>query len=161
MCTADNVPSSCLYPCPACGDSVTTFPETCEIGGGGPSCNGTQFCDGHCRQRNCVDSNPCTTESCDPSQGCVVALEPNGTSCTDNNVCDGVEACQNGNCLVTPGTVPSCGSDGNPCTTDGCDPLEGCFHDPSPAPMFRAATTTIRALGPRPASRAPVRPAAL
>jgi hypothetical protein len=132
-CTGDNVPSGCLNPCPQCGDNSVDFPETCEIGGNGGQtfCDGSDFCDAHCRVRHCTDTNPCTINSCDPTLGCQIALEPNGftTGCDDNNVCNGVESCQNGACIAAGGTVPSCG-DQNPCTDDTCDPVTGCAHTP-------------------------------
>jgi hypothetical protein len=127
----DNVPAGCLYACPSCGDNVTLFPETCELVGGETHCpSSTQFCDGHCRLRSCADQNPCTDNACDPDAGCTFSLKMNGTSCEDADVCNGQQACQNGNCVTTIGTVPSCGSDGNPCTADGCDEITGCFHTP-------------------------------
>ncbi|MGH7894053.1 MAG: hypothetical protein ACREQL_05245, partial [Candidatus Binatia bacterium] len=129
VCTADNVPTGCLYPCPQCGDNVLAFPETCE---GGPSCNANAFCDAQCRTHSCTDSNPCTKpNACDPVKGCTIVYEANGTFCDNGTLCDGHEVCQGGACSTVPGTVPNCGSDQNPCTTDGCDAGTGlCFHTP-------------------------------
>lgn len=131
QCTADNVPVGCFYACPSCGDDMQQFPETCELIAGETHCpSSTQFCDAHCRLRSCADANPCTDNACDPELGCTFSLQPNGTSCEDADVCNGQQACQNGNCVTTIGTVPSCGPDGNPCTADGCDEVTGCFHTP-------------------------------
>jgi cysteine-rich repeat protein len=49
--------------------------------------------------------------------------QPNGTSCSDGDVCDGVETCQLG--LCTPG-VPLVCDDGDPCTVDECMAGSGC-----------------------------------
>ncbi len=45
--------------------------------------------------------------------------------CDDGNVCNGVETCDAGSC--TAGTPLDC-SDGNPCTDDLCDPVDGCSN---------------------------------
>ncbi|NUN16670.1 MAG: hypothetical protein HUU55_23845, partial [Myxococcales bacterium] len=70
---------------------------------------------------DCDDSNLCTDDSCDPATGCVNA--PNSEHCNDNNVCTLGDICTNGVC--TPAGVLNC-DDGNPCTTDSCDPIAGC-----------------------------------
>lgn len=52
--------------------------------------------------------------------------------CDDAVFCNGAEICSSGACFA--GSPPSC-NDGNPCTTDACDPgLNGCLHDPVPPP---------------------------
>ena len=48
-----------------------------------------------------------------------------GASCSDGNLCDGVEVCRAGVCQ--PGTPISC-ADNNPCTTETCDPKAGCLR---------------------------------
>ena len=57
--------------------------------------------------------------------------------CEDNNVCNGIVACDptTGNSCVQ--TVPplTCAPDTNPCTTDTCDPVLGCNW---PNTVFRA-----------------------
>jgi hypothetical protein len=133
-----------------CSDgNVCNGAETCQNGqcaAGTPlSCDDGKpctedFCDpvsgcqstlktGHCLiAGECVASggghstNACLV--CDPSQS-TSAFSPraNGTSCSDNNVCNGMEMCQNGAC--TPGTALTC-DDGKSCTSDSCDALTGC-----------------------------------
>jgi hypothetical protein len=46
-------------------------------------------------------------------------------TCSDNNVCNGVETCVDGTC--PPGTPLQC-ADADPCTTDSCDRRAGCQH---------------------------------
>ncbi len=46
--------------------------------------------------------------------------------CDDGNVCNGSEICQKGTC--TAGVPPDC-DDRDNCTTDTCDPVEGCKHE--------------------------------
>ncbi len=85
----------------------------------------------------CNDGNACTTDSCDPQLGCQHPLLPNCEPCSTNadcdnhNACDGVETCVAGKCQS--GTPPHC-DDGNPCTTDTCDPTNGCTYTANTAP---------------------------
>jgi len=71
----------------------------------------------------CDDGNPCTTDTCKPATGCQHTPLPDGASCADRDLCNGSETCQGGTC--TAGTPLVC-DDGNPCTTDSCDPAIGC-----------------------------------
>lgn len=81
----------------------------------------------------CDDGNPCTTDRCQAASGCSYTPVPNGQSCSDGNVCNGVETCQSGSCAA--GTAPDC-SDGTPCTTDTCVPALGCQHTAVPGCCF-------------------------
>jgi hypothetical protein len=93
-------------------------------------CNGEEFCQaGQCvsiNAPNCDDNNPCTMDICNPGLGCLHNPRPNGSSCDDNDVCNGVELCQNGFC--GPATPLFC-EDTNPQTVNGCDPVRGCTID--------------------------------
>ncbi len=77
--------TSCLFPCPVCGDGIIEFPETCEFCGNGTTtetscanppatpvtptnCNG---CSNFCQIESCDDQNPCTLDTCDPTLGCL------------------------------------------------------------------------------------------
>ncbi len=83
-CTSSS-PTSCLFPCPVCGDGIIEFPETCEFCGNGTTtetscanppatpvtptnCNG---CSNFCQIESCDDLNPCTLDTCDPTLGCL------------------------------------------------------------------------------------------
>jgi hypothetical protein len=70
---------------------------------------------------NCDDLNPCTTDSCDPTAGCVHL--PNSATCSDNNICTIDDSCLDG--LCTGGKILEC-DDGNACTKDFCDLQLGC-----------------------------------
>jgi hypothetical protein len=52
-------------------------------------------------------------------------------TCSDNNVCNGVETCDPASGCVG-GTPPNC-NDNDVCTTDTCDPVMGCQHGSDPA----------------------------
>lgn len=100
----------------------------------GDPCDGLEKCNG---AGGCVagppfvdDGNPCTTDTCSPATGIAHAPVTPGTSCSDNNVCNGTEICDNaGSCLAgTP--LPT--DDSNPCTIDTCDPITGVAHTPAP-----------------------------
>jgi len=58
--------------------------------------------------QSCDDSNPCTTDTCSAGT-CVHALVAAGTSCADNNACNGEETCDGqGHCKAgTPVTCPA------------------------------------------------------
>ena len=95
----------------SCDDSnACTVDDTCA----GGQCAGAVLVD-------CDDDHVCTTDSCDPAIGCVYA--DNTAPCTDGSVCTLGDQCQEGLCV--PGFAVLC-NDGNPCTTDSCDPVEGC-----------------------------------
>ncbi|HEY6558770.1 MAG TPA: hypothetical protein VI072_15910 [Polyangiaceae bacterium] len=105
----------------------------------GTSCANANICDGNevCgASANCLagtpvpvnDSNPCTSDACDPIAGVIHTPAPAGTSCSDGNACNGTESCgASGTCA--PGVVPVL-DDGNPCTADACDAAVGVTHVP-------------------------------
>ncbi len=85
-----------------------------------------------CEGVNIDDGNPCTTDACDPATGVVTHTpRPSGSSCSDGDVCNGDELC-NASAVCQPGTPPTI-DDGNPCTTDACDPVAGVTHTPLPS----------------------------
>jgi hypothetical protein len=58
----------------------------------------------------------------------VNVITDSAVDCSDGDLCNGIETCQNGTCL--PGTPVDC-DDQNPCTADSCDPQTGlCSHTP-------------------------------
>jgi hypothetical protein len=71
------------------------------------------------------DHNACTIDSCNPSTGVVHTPRPAGTSCSDGNLCNGVETCDAGGSCQ--GIAPIV-DDHNPCTADACDPRLGVTH---------------------------------
>ena len=79
----------------------------------------------------CDDGNPCTDKACQVTgtKGACVA-KPNSAACTDGDVCTLGDQCSAGACV--PGTAALC-NDGNPCTTDVCDPKTGCKAGPNGA----------------------------
>jgi hypothetical protein len=54
----------CLTPCPACGDNVIAFPETCDP----PGC--AEGCSIVCETQNCDDGLFCTIDECELTLGC-------------------------------------------------------------------------------------------
>ncbi len=119
-CTADSCDPTkgCVWsalPSGPCSDgNVCTgkpgSPDTCNAGVciGGPAVN-------------CDDQNPCTNDSCDPTIGC--KNTNNTASCQDGSKCTNGDTCNGGSCQG--GAAIVC-DDGNPCTTDSCDPVDGC-----------------------------------
>ncbi len=71
---------------------------------------------------SCDDGNPCTTDRCDPTLGCVSTALADDLSCDDGNACTTADRCRAGAC-VGDGLVCD---DGDPCTVDGCELGLGC-----------------------------------
>lgn len=73
-----------------------------------------------------VDGNTCTAESCVQGGMVMYTLVAAGTSCADQDVCNGHETCDGqGVCVVGP--APEL-DDANRCTEDSCDPSAGVMH---------------------------------
>ncbi len=103
--------------------------ESCDDGN--PCTVGDHCADGGCAFEgglDCADDNLCTTDFCDPTSGCVHAL--NDAPCDDGDPCTTGDHCELGDCVTTG--IFSC-DDGNPCTDDVCDDIQGCAHIPSAA----------------------------
>jgi uncharacterized repeat protein (TIGR01451 family) len=81
----------------------------------------------------CDDGNPCTTDTCSAATGgCVFTPAPAGTTCNDGNACTTGDTC-----VQIPGSLtPICQgtakcADADPCTADTCDPATGaCLNTP-------------------------------
>ncbi|MBM4353974.1 MAG: LamG domain-containing protein [Deltaproteobacteria bacterium] len=91
----------------------------------GNACTQGDACvDGKCKPAGmlpCDDGSSCTTDSCDPTLGCVYA--PKAGLCEDGNVCTLGDQCVGGKCVS--GGLLVC-NDYNLCTDDSCDPKSGC-----------------------------------
>jgi formylglycine-generating enzyme required for sulfatase activity len=94
------------------------------------ACTVTDLCqDGLCTgagEPDCSDDNPCTDNSCNPSVGCVSAL--NQSFCDDGNTCTTGDHCELGECISAGDLLCS---DGNECTDDTCNHLTGCEFTPN------------------------------
>ncbi len=80
-------------------------------------------CDGLTDEATCDGGNPCNVGTCDPQQGCQYNKLNNVPCDADKNACTENDQCKQGSCVPGPGKVCD---DGNPCTTDSCDPASGC-----------------------------------
>ncbi len=125
-------PQSCAdgNPCtddgcdPASGCTHLANAATCSDGDactGGDHCGGGTCLPG--AATGCDDGNACTDDACDKTSGCKHLA--NTVTCTDDDVCSNGDVCQGGTCAL--GEPLYC-SDGNPCTKDTCDKLNGCNH---------------------------------
>jgi hypothetical protein len=129
--------------CPADGVAPTT--TVCNAGSG-DLCDPDELCTGVADATCPADGfEPTTTvcnagsgDLCDPDELCTGvadaacpadSFEPDGTSCANSDTCDGSEVCQAGMCVT--GSPLDC-NDGNVCTADSCDSVDGCFNDPIP-----------------------------
>ena len=106
--------------------------------GDGDKCAGEPTCQaGVCdagEPAACDDGNDCTDDSCDPALGCL--FSPNKSPCDDGDVCTEGDGCdgKTGKCAAGTPVDPAvkC-DDGNPCTDDACDPVDGCLNTPNDA----------------------------
>lgn len=144
-----------------CAGTLSAAASACNLGDGNV-CDGIEQCNtttGACDAvpLNCDDGNPCTADSCDALVGCMHVVltgvcndgnactvgdecvngaclgAPTATAqgCDDHNVCDGIETCDATSGACVPGTPLNC-DDGDACTTDTCDPVNGCVHQGGP-----------------------------
>ena len=131
-CTADG----CL-PEAGCSYTATTTPCTDND----PCTMNDQCLNGVCvsgAQVSCDDGNPCTADSCGDAGICLYV--PQEGACDDENACTLVDHCELGKCIY--GQIDAC-DDGEICTTDSCDPLEGCVHSLNEAPCDDADVCTF------------------
>ena len=104
----------CIMPVGVCA-----LPSYCG-GGVPPTCGGDAG-------PGCDDGNPCTADTCVEPDGCTHTPFADGVSCTDEDACNGLETCLAGACM--PGEPPEL-DDGDLCTADSCDAMDGVLHTP-------------------------------
>jgi hypothetical protein len=100
-----------------------------ECDDGNPCTLFTTCQDGVCaggENNPCDDGNSCTEDGCDPAVGCINRPRA-GEECDDGDACTVATACDDeGRCVGRPRNC----DDGNPCTTNACDPASGCTSTP-------------------------------
>ena len=109
---------------PVLGCVFQAVPGSCDDGN---ACTDDDQCvSGLClgTQVTCDDDNPCTQDYCDPARGCQVR-DVEGP-CNDGDVCTIGDFCSGGTCQ--PGLEALQCDDGNLCTADTCDPVDGCLY---------------------------------
>jgi len=138
--TTTNPCAECASLCPNnCDDGNVCTDDTCDLLTGCRYTNNNNLCDdgnvctsldvcsnGVCTSGApipCDDGNICTDDACDSVNGCTNTN--NIAPCDDGNACTLVDICSDGVC--TSGAPNSC-NDGNVCTDDSCDPLNGCTN---------------------------------
>jgi hypothetical protein len=142
----------CLNGCSvaACGDGAVCTDETCNTGIG----NGAEICD---------DGNPSDQDAC--LTDCTGAVCGDGLVCSAGDCTSGPdggrEECDGGACCLSDCGIRACAGtgacipgflccppdadcdDGNPCTTDGCNPGSGCTHVGNTAPCDDGNACTV------------------
>jgi RHS repeat-associated protein len=99
---------------PAAGGGANPNPAIAYFNGSGAA---------SCNQWD--DLQPCTTDACTAGGGVTHAAIAPGTSCSDQNVCNGVETCNaSGQCVASAPAV----DDGVACTVDTCSYAGGIVH---------------------------------
>ena len=145
-CTATGAPKSCDDKNPCTTDSCDAAKGCQNIAladatkcADGDACNNASLCKaGKCvtgAKVVCDDNNACTSDSCDPTKGCL--FEPNNLPCDDGNACTLGDSCGlvggKGALCIAGKNALNC-DDNNPCTTDACDAKLGCSHANNTAP---------------------------
>jgi hypothetical protein len=130
LCLGSPVPVDDNNPCTddKCVDGVVSHdPLNGVLCSSNDVCQGSGTCEaGTCKVQdavNCDDGNPCTTDTCDPVNGCVSTNNKN--ACDDGNACTATDVCSGGVCGGNAGQICD---DGNPCTTDSCHAVKGCVY---------------------------------
>jgi len=78
-------------------------------------------CKNSCEQIRCDDGNPCTSDVCNEETGdCEFPTEPDDTECLE-----GVGLCTDRTCVDQMRCDGMTCDDGNDCTTDECNPVNG------------------------------------
>lgn len=141
----------------ACGDPTTTDCDSADLCDGAGNCTDHLAADGSgcpsdgaectfdvCQLGLCThppkpigtqcgngSSTACDLpDACDGQGACSPNYRTNGTLCSNDNFCDGTEACFNGLCQT--GVPPDC-DDGVYCNgVETCDPLAGCIPGVGP-----------------------------
>ncbi|HEX6240818.1 MAG TPA: EGF domain-containing protein, partial [Polyangiales bacterium] len=126
----------------------------------GSVCADANVCDGEevCTAGSCGggtalpldDNNPCTVDSCDPSQGAVHTPTP-GVSCSDGNSCNGLELCTaQGACMADPGSAFCCDSEEyrDPLAATPIDPTLATDFVTQVAPLYTGAYPVQRPVAP-------------
>jgi Dictyostelium (slime mold) repeat len=110
-------------PCPA--------PDACHT----ITCDATTGACGTPTQISCDDGNPCTDDTCDPTNGCVHTANNNNT-CTLSDMCLMNPVCTNGTCTGTPTAVAAGCTNTNICAngTRACNPNNGLCETVNPDP---------------------------
>ncbi len=123
-CTDDACTSSGITHTPVATGTSCSDGNACN---GAETCNASAVCTSGTPPTT-DDANPCTSDACNASTGVTHTAVAAGTSCSDGNACNGAETC-NASAACTSGTTPTT-DDGNPCTTDACNPATGVTHTP-------------------------------
>ncbi len=118
-CTADSCnmeTGECVYEVQlvACDDgSLCTNADICQEDG---TCQGLPVdCSGV--------TGACLETTCNPDTGACDLAKPDGTSCADENLCNGAESCEAGECV--DGTPVECPASGALCTLNICEENTG------------------------------------
>ncbi len=105
-----------------------SMPNSLPCDDGDPCTDGDLCVEGACESGGanlCDDLNSCTDDWCEPDVGCHNDPMLQGFPCDDMNSCTAGDSCTGGLCIGGP--VMDC-DDFNPCTTDICNPIDGCIN---------------------------------
>ena len=112
------------------GDGYSVAQGDCDDNNASINPNAIENCDGI--DNNCngsIDENAAESMGLGPCVECENGqiVTTSGNPCNDFNACTSGDVCNQGACV---GNVINC-DDGNPCTNDSCDPVNGCTFTPN------------------------------
>jgi hypothetical protein len=130
-------PASQCHDAGTCNTSTGICSQPLKLDGAncddGDACTLTDLCvAGVCSGSEpveCVAADQCRLGgTCNPATGtCSDPFEPDGTPCSDGNLCTSADQCMGGFCVAG---APVVIDDGNVCTNDSCNPNSGVAHVP-------------------------------
>ncbi len=106
-----------------CHTSPISNGTTCSSG---DTCVVANVCNsGKClgKRLSCDVGNPCRTGTCKNGHGCIYHNLPDGTPCSDNNLCTSSNTCYRGLCAI--GTPKDCSHLDSVCSVGVCDVSSG------------------------------------
>jgi len=96
----------------------------------------------------CADGQPCTSDVCGASRGCLNPAAPDGTSCSDGDACTVADSCLSGSCSPGAARDGDVDSHGDAlCGGDDCDDADaGVWHPPAEVAALDAGAGTVTSL---------------
>ncbi|MCS6798083.1 MAG: hypothetical protein NZ898_06090 [Myxococcota bacterium] len=92
---------------------------------------------GRCEPATGCQYELCTPATCRDEPGACLRARCEGSRCIRESTCGAMQQCCAGRCVAR-----DC-DDGNPCTTDSCDAVMGCRHEPNAFPCEDGDACTV------------------
>lgn len=134
--TPSTTPSASVTPAvtPSPGASASNTPSASSSISTSPSATPSVSVSAGCQPQYCPQPSECVKPICDGG-GCSTDLSAfDGYACGASleDACLYNYVCDTGSCVPLTNVTDADCADSNPCTTDTCDTVTGCVHDPAP-----------------------------